>query len=818
MRKPSLQDVAAWVVRGVLPAAVLFGGAAAVAWRTNQVYALSGWLIWRLLWVAGWALVFNLCLLLFGSAVLRLLWRGEPSRRGDEWLPGFLAVRFGAGLSVFGAMSYVVGAVVGFSALSFTGLVVGLGVLGLYGLPTVVDALRNANAEPRETRSTLGHFLGIAATAFGIVGVGMLYAGTLDLSSFNFDAKWYHVPLAQDYARLGVMTAFPGENHKAYPHLMSMVHTWALLVPGFKQIETRWLLSLQLELSFVLWRIVGVAGLMRWMLGGRRVPGLWAVFFLFPSVFIYDQAIGGSADHLLGMFAAPLCLAMAQAIQQKHWRWAAVAGILLGGHLLSKYQAVYLTVAVALALIALGAKALWDYRLGDRHALRAWASMAAAGAVAAAVVSAPHFIKNSVFYGNPIYPLGQKVFARSHPVQPQGFYEEQPQPGAFAPKYEGPRRQLWVAETLFTYSFETRNRGLTKHRPYMGSLFSILLPTLAFIGAPRRRIGFVVCLGVAAFWVWANTAPNDRYMLAFLDLFIAVSGALMVRLATLGWLARAGLVAATGMQLFWGGDAAFFYGKRRAVAALELVTKGYESADDGKRFAHQRDEQELTKAIPRNAVVLARNYRDLLGVDRTFRSDVRVAQGALSYSHMKSSRDFWAALRDQKITHMAYPPGRRRPSRLNNVVLFDALFQECATEAKRVGALRFGKLCAEAPPAEPLMVLVKKARGYPDGLYSVDQLDIDDADPKRFSPRPVPLERLTSENDVALLERATAVFRTTGGLSVSAEALLAKNFSKFETFKSEEVWLRKRAGLERNAPVEASRAVEAADDDDDEKE
>ena len=151
----------------------------------------------------------------------------------------------------------------------------------------------------------------------GGAAIVFLYLEALDVSAINFDATWYHFPIAQDYARAGRIVAFPGENHRAFPHLTSMLHTWALLVPGLPELTQHWMLSLASRVRDralahrrrgTLWR----AGC--W--AGATCAGCGPPSSCFPSLFVYDQSIGGSADHFLGFFAVPVVLAAARALER----------------------------------------------------------------------------------------------------------------------------------------------------------------------------------------------------------------------------------------------------------------------------------------------------------------------------------------------------------------------------------------------------------------------------------------------------------------------------------------------------------------------
>ncbi|HYJ10195.1 MAG TPA: hypothetical protein VEX18_14330, partial [Polyangiaceae bacterium] len=645
----------------------------------------------------------------------------------------------------------------------------------------------------------LPRVLGSLAVGAGAVALCFMYLQALDPSAINFDATWYHFPIAQDYAREGAIVPFPGENHRAYPHLTSMLHTWALLVPGLPLKPQHWMLSLHLEYSIVVWRVVASAALARWLLGGRDVRGLWAGFFLFPSVFIYDQSIGGSADHFLGFFAVPVALAAARALVKFDVRWGVLLGVAIGGHLLVKYQAMFLFAAlsavVALRVVYLIARRIWRSKLNlldaDDPEWRALGAGLLVIALTTVVVSAPHFAKNAVFYNNPVYPFAQSIFTASYPKSEPGYYKELPLPGAFDTKLSGLQRQLWSARQIFEYSFETSNRNLTNKRPYMGALFSLLLPCAVLV-AQRRRLAFVLLLALPCFLIWANAAANDRYLLSFYDLCIGATLALLVGIWDLGWAARAGLVPLVALQLVWGGDAMLFYGRKELEAGLDLIGAGYAGKYDEHRFGGKGAQQQITQATPKNAVILARNYKGLLGLDRTVLSDIRTAQDYIDYSHLKDTREFYELLKRRGVTHLLYPKGQRRPERWNNTILFTELFVRHAEKQQRFGKLSLARLPQQAPPASaPYLVLVSNIRGYSDGVYRLEQLDIDQRFPTLFTPAPKPLHRL---NDPALADIIDDVRALAVGGRKLPRALTAEQRAQFESveaWESDELYLRR---------------------------
>ena len=770
---------------------VCAAGVFVLARTLNEHYAIKAWLVWRLLPIWGYAILFNASCVSFGAFLLRRL-------LGERELPALerLLQSMMLGLTAF---------VLGLYAEGFLGLFkpwaaillplafIALGEADGRALLGELFAWRAALPAPKRFERVLGG----AAIVFGCAALVFLYLEALNVSAINYDATWYHFPIAQDYARVGRIIAFPGENHRAFPHLTSMLHTWALLVPGLPILQQHWMLSLHLEFTIVVWRVVAAATLARWLLGGRDVRGLWAAFFLFPSVFVYDQQIGGSADHFLGFFAVPALLAAAHAFKRFDVRWCILMGVALGGHMLVKYQAAYLILALGSAALV---RVLWlaaRRLLADRHvtleldapSYRGIARGAGALVLAMALVSAPHFVKNAVFYHNPAYPLAQSIFKSTWPKPVPGYYVEKPGKGPFSPKYSGLRRQLWALEKVFTYSFTAGNRNLTKKRPYMGALFSLLLPCALFVPR-RRRLLFTAAVVSVAFMVWANTAANDRYLLAFYDLCIGTALALMVKVWELGWAARVGLSPLVLLQLFWGGDAMLFYGKKQLDAALELIAGGYsEQSDD--RLNAKGTQQQLTLATPKNAVILSRNWKGLLGLNRMVLSDIPAAQDYISYSGLKDPRDFYDLLKARGVTHLMYPRGDRRPGRWNNTLLFAEIFRR-GSGTRRFGRVQLTSVPSQPPPhSAPYLVLVSAQREYPDGIYKLEQLDVDYRDPGVFTPAPVPFKRASAGDPAELVKDLQAVVTCHDRLPRRWSKELLADFVNIESIDGCEYYLRR---------------------------
>ncbi len=817
LRVALLADRTLTLLRAFAVAMVCALGSYVFAGVVGQRYPIAEWLSVHLLPIWAYTLLFNTACVVGGAGALHALF---PRRRlpALEWL--VLSASLGLVLFVLGM--YLAGAFSRFKPMTACVLPALMIALGFGGARRLAGELSRDLSPPAGLPARAAAFVAIG---FGATCLAFMYLEALEPSSINFDASWYHFPIAQDYARTGRLMPFPGETHRAYPHLTSIVHTWALLVPGLDPLPEHWMLSLHLEYSIVVWRVVGVAAAIRWLLHEQRVPGVWAAFFLFPSIFVYDQNIGGSADHFLGFFAVPIALATARTLRRMEWRWAVVLATVMGGHLLTKYQALFMLVSVTVAFVVRWAYLLALHALRKkspngqrRRRLRRLLVTPALAIGVTILVTAPHFVKNAIFYNNPVYPYARSLFKASWPNEDgqaraaaehddndnddsaQGDGAEAPPKKSasapsrassrgFAPKHQGIERQIWALREVYEYSFTTRNRAFTSKRPYMGALFSLLLPCLLFVRR-SRRIWYVSALGVVAFVVWANTVANDRYLLSFYDLFIASAGALVVRAWQLGWIARLGLVPLVALQLFWGGDAMLYYGAKRLKGVMGTISDGYSGKSIESRLGFQSNQQKLTAATPADAVILSRNYKGLLGLNRLVLNDIRGGQYYVNYGGIRDANELWKYLRKRGVTHLLFPDGQRPPVRLNNAVLFADLFNNGCENAQRFGGLRLGTLrAAPPPPTVPTLVLLRKVRGYHDGIYSVEKLDVDRG---QTSPRE-PMTRYSDAEAVDILGDVHAVALGPGAkLTPEAQAELDHSFEQFERFKDYTLYLRRQ--------------------------
>ena len=124
---------------------------------------------------------------------------------------------------------------------------------------------------------------------------------------FTFDARWYHMTIAQRYALSGKVWPFPEKGYwnAAWPHLFSYQYTWAFLAPLpvlFDRLE----LCAHLEVMTFLMTLAQVPVVVRRLRARTRAWGCrpGSLFLLFPGIYLYDGNLNVGADHFAGILRA----------------------------------------------------------------------------------------------------------------------------------------------------------------------------------------------------------------------------------------------------------------------------------------------------------------------------------------------------------------------------------------------------------------------------------------------------------------------------------------------------------------------------------
>jgi hypothetical protein len=674
----------------------------------NRIRPIEGWLVVVVGVIVGWQLLLNLAWLGLG---LTVTWRLFPDR-----LP--LTERICISVAVG-----VVGFVLGLYGLGGLGLfrpafAVGLLLIALVaGIPGLQRLWREIHQQaPTELTPSMGRWVGSAATVFGILGVGVLYLGVFTPDAINYDARWIHLSIAQDYAREHHLLPFSGDWQRCYPHLASMLHTWDFLVPGLEQPASQWMMALHTEFALFLWTLVGVKAAVDWLVA-RPLRGAWAGYFLFPGVFVYDNNMGGAADHALAFFVLPLLILSVRLPSRTSNAAFILWGIVAGGAFLVKYQAVYVLFPLTLVVAWRMFRSERAFASTVRGLLRA-ASWSAAGFVG---VTAPHFVKNVLFHRNPFYPLMQDLISSQPTVRDAALLVRHLLTDWHfkAPSQLGPRLKGAVT-LLFTFAF-TPHYSFTNELPTFGFLFTLTLPLLLFV--PRSgRLWIGALTSLAALFCWAFTYLVDRNLQIVLPLFVATTVAILVRAWQLGRLARLGVAGLVLLQLVWGGDI-WFGGSDRIASSINIIRSTLDGRSAVRFSGMSADYLALDTMLPKKAAILLHHGHPQLGINRNVHLDWAGFQGEIDYRNFKNARELYDRLRALGITHVVYVPGEQAGSSKQEDVVFQSLAISFARQRTRVGMFEVFPLPPDAPPARgPLQVLAIGLGTNQDGLYDVTDL------------------------------------------------------------------------------------------------
>lgn len=733
----------------------------------DKVYPAQDWLLWRMIQLWGWTALFSAACASFGQVVLvrAMKLRHLPAVESA-------ALSMAVGAVAFGLCMYAAGAVRLFRpafAVALPALFLAIGALDGWRL---VRRLRWASGRVRHT------WLSGTAAAFGLLGVAIVYLGAMTPDSVNYDASWYHLRAAQDYARWGRLAPFWDYN-AIVPNLASIFYTWGYLVPGLDQ-PGRWMMALHLEFGFFAWTLVAVTALVKRMVGDWRVHGAYAAFFLFPIIFVYDSSLGAAADHVLAFFSVPVVLATWLCCRGFRRGACALMAVTLGAAILTKYQSIYLVCPVSLLVLGHWGWGLWKTRR-DSDVQHVRNSLRIAPVVVCAVglaVILPHFGKNWVFYGNPVYPFLTKVFRSSAPAFPDGilginyiFTDTN-----WVPKGSLAERAVHAVRLFFTFSFDP-HYSFSNNIPSFGSLFTLLLPGVILL---RRRKGYWLPLfiGSSAIFIWAVTFNVDRNLQTFMPILVASTGALIVGLWRLGWLARLGLIPLVGMQLVWGGDAFFYSNHPNVKASIDLIRSGADRRAKQRMDGYRWDYVAISKALPKDAKVVLHTSHLSLGIDRDVFQDWAGYQGLISYHTARTPRELHDYFKKLGMTHLLEASPARPASTRQEEVLFDTYVDRYASFVTSAGGFRLKAVASEPPPEEaPYQVLCLGLGGYADGLYPIETLTTVEHLPDRVKTYARPHTAATAENLDELLAQASAVLSNgSGDLLSRAQSKLTEEF------------------------------------------
>lgn len=681
--------------------------------------------------------------------------------------------------------------------LAYFGLAFCAGLLGLLGTaffvcaPLVLFALgarpslRYARRLVRHWRHARARSAGVPRSwgaalvaALGCASLGLIYFSILSPLNASFDARWYHLPLAEQYANSGRIFRFDeGWVLATNPHLASLVYTWAFLLPGARLFD--WIeLSAHLEFLIFLATVAAVPALASRLLprahARSRVTLGWVAMFLFPGLFLYDSSLNLGADHVAALWAIPVYLMLLRAWPALGVRECCVLAALLSGALLTKYTAILI---VAPPIGALALRTLlrsWAWLRGSARS--PWPGPLAALALGL-VLTSPHWLKNWIWYGDPLFPQLQRILT-PRPWLPEAntpYFLDYAVSWHVSWDWSGLLQALQIA---FTYAFVHHDwPALHGSAPVFGFLFTLSLCFLPFLGKAPRLWG-IFLLGHLGVVVWTFISWQDRYLQVLVPWMASAVAAAFLLVHRLHAATRVALGALVALQVVWGSDVYFFtthavLRASPAEAAIDLLNTARE-----KKYAQRNDlfqpYQAIGAMLPRGAKVLVHGTRQSLGLGHPRVHDSPGTQGGLVYSRLSSPRAVYDALRELGVTHLVWDAMSEGNDTLASDFVFFDFAARYAEGARRIGTFTLARMPTRPPPAtrfgERVAYLACQGRYAPAGVYRLPELTA-----SVFLPpsSPAPIQTLSGDVDASALVSGAdyVVFQPSCNRGVSTAAI-----------------------------------------------
>jgi hypothetical protein len=767
----------------------LLVGAYCLVQGVDKFYAIKDWLIWRYFWYWAGAGVYTLACQMAGVPIVERLARDFRASERILLAQATGMVAFALGIFFFGLVGLYNRVI--FFAWPLT--LMALGAPASYRVGQRLWRLRRVMCQKPRPPLPL---LRMVSYGLAFVSLLIIYSQIVHPLNTSFDARWYHLPLAEQYAAHGRLLRFPNASFvNAYPQLVSYLYTWAFLAPGAVLFDKVELCSHMVFVMFG-WILVGV-GLLTRRLVPRASPGIWAVVFLFPGLFLYDSGLHLGSDHGAALFAVPIVLTSLVAF--KSWRvrnWVLIA-LMVSGAALTKYSVVVLLAAPMLVLCVRG---LWGLACDWRQPGK-WLVPPLVGALVVLGLTATHTVKNWIFYGNPVLPYASNFFKRPWAQYPHDFYATWAAIREWEPKGDLHARLHETLHAVPLFAFVPHDWASFHHDvPVFGFLFSLTGLSLPFVRGRTARIWLLMFATYCGIFLWYWGMHQDRYLQILVPWMAASTAAIL----TLAWRssawARLPVVLLVVLQIAWGSDVPFIPGhvmleKVPTVQTIEFASTGYRKAVAGRLDVFE-PWQSMAKVLDaRTACVLVHEQQLTLGIGTMVLLDSPHMQSQIDYGSQPSFDALDRMLKAMGVTHVVWSPRHSSGwfGYANDFVFLDFL-RDHAVPPRSFGGYYLAPL-TNGPHldlrAAKVAYLGCPGGGYRRGLYSLRSMSFPDIVTLDLATFPKPEILLTNDDQYDDLIRAARYVAFEPSCSKQQEPpSLGQHFTRIGYRSSIELWAR----------------------------
>jgi hypothetical protein len=530
--------------------------------------------------------------------------------------------------------------------------------------------------------------------------------------------------------------------------------------------------------------------LVRWLLPDADAAIAWVALFLFPSIFIYDASLHSGNDHVAAFWAVPIFLALVRAWEKVDWRNTLLLTVFAAGAILTKYQAASLVIGPAL-FVLVRVVYLAFKRRGDST----WKVGIGVAVVASFALTAPHWAKNWIWYGDPFFPALHKYLT----LRP--WNEDMPEVIERAWSVLVRRPTGTIGERLkdtLTTGFDFSFRSFTKGRfhgrwPYFGSLFTLSLLWLPFVRGAKRTWAVVIAtqLGIL---VWFNLSHVERYLQALIPWMASVVVVAVVLAWRSGRLARVPIAALVLLQAVWGGDA-FFFRAHAMLHEMPLVhtARLMESGFKGKWNKRERlfePQQTVGDALPPGSTVLLHGYQPRVGYRAQIIVDETGFQSRIRYGLLDSPQQVWELYRELGVDYLVW--NRKRKTGGQDTIAGDLRFYEYVKNAfprpAKAGGFDHAPLPSEPPTgtSSNLVLYAGCTRAFQPGFFHLRDMNI------RRQPKPIePFKPIPEDPDELKKATQEVSFIVWAARCKSGAPRPGSDFILAGEYQREQLWVRR---------------------------
>lgn len=460
------------------------------------------------------------------------------------------------------------------------------------------------------------------------------------------DALCYHLELPKTFLREHGIVFLPDSDNSTFPLLSEMWYAWALALDGPVTAQLlHWGMGALLALAAM--------ALAEPILGRGMSWAVACVVLLTPG--ISNQMTAPLNDLALAAFTTLALSAILKGVAaDSRSAWFAIAGLMLGAALATKYVAI-------LFCAALVPWSLWRLaRFAERR--RAFVRGALISGAIAACFAGPWYLRAAWYRGNPVWPFFEEQFSAE---------AADSLPDAKAVLGRGP---LALIKAPWEITMSPERFGGRGHQ--LGPLFLATLPVLVFA---RRLRGLGALLAISACYGvgWILLRQNARFLFPLVPLLAVGVVWIWSESRRLPLVPRRVFAVATGMILLAGAGLPVWRARGQVAAAC-----GWESRDNylARREPCYEAACVANRLIPPSAHILSQEQRAFYFQPRVIRESA--FRRRVAYSHKLLAPDQLSeVLKSEGITHVLLAQGIAGPATHYNSILRVMVDDQLKTKA-----------------------------------------------------------------------------------------------------------------------------------------